>query len=49
MSFNKELAFESALINLLFEKGWKRTSSKIRRKRNCFRIGQIFCLRIIAV
>ena len=28
MSFNNELAFESALINLLFEKGWEKNVLK---------------------
>lgn len=33
MSFNNELAFESALINLLFEKGWERTVLKNKTEK----------------
>ena len=33
MSFNKELAFESALINLLFEKGWEKNVLKNKTEK----------------
>lgn len=33
MSFNNELAFESALINLLFEKGWEKTVLKNKTEK----------------
>lgn len=34
MSFNNELAFESALINLLFEKGWERNVLKNKTEKD---------------
>ena len=33
MSFNNELAFESALINLLFEKGWEKNVLKNKTEK----------------
>lgn len=33
MSFNNELAFESALVNLLFEKGWERNVLKNKTEK----------------
>lgn len=36
MSFNNELAFESALINLLFEKGWEKNVLKNKTEKELF-------------
>ena len=39
MSFNDELVFESALINLLFEKAWKNCFKSANRKRAYSKLG----------